>query len=147
MAAIAESRVSIRFFGDDLNPAELTSILGREPSTHYRKGDTRTSAGREYARTYGAWVAAAEYQRPEAIDAQLVKLFASMNQDLTAWQILTFRFSADVFCGLFMDDCNEYFSLSLATLKMLADRGLEINFDVYDPTKDDPANAAERGDA
>jgi hypothetical protein len=146
MAAIAESRVSIRFFGDDLNPVEVTNLLGRAPSTQYRRGDTRTSGGREYARKYGAWIAAAEAQRPEAIDAQLAEMFASMSQDLTAWRTLTSRFSGDVFCGLFMDQSNEGFSLSSETLRMLSDRGLEIGFDVYDPTRDDAANGAEHGE-
>jgi hypothetical protein len=147
MAAIAESRVSIRFFGDDLNPAEITRILGRDPSTQYRRGDSRTIGGREYAKKYGAWIAAAENQRPEAIDAQLGELLASMSQDLTVWRTLTSRFSADVFCGLFMDESNEGFSLSSVTVRMLADRGLEIGFDVYDPTKDEAVNATERGEA
>jgi hypothetical protein len=69
-----------------------------------------------------------------------------MSQDLTTWRTLTSRFSADVFCGLFMDQSNEGFSLGAETLRMLADRGLEIGFDVYDPTREDQANGAERGE-
>jgi ribosomal protein L19 len=146
MAAIAESLVSIRFFGDDLNPAELTSMLGREPSMQYKKGDTRTSSGHQYARKFGAWIAATEKQRPEAVDAQLEELLASMNQDLTVWKSLTSRFNADVFCGLFMDESNEAFSLSPATLQTLANRGLEIIFDVYDPAVEHSVSVCERGD-
>jgi hypothetical protein len=119
MAAIAESRVSIRFFGEDLNPAEVTDLLGREPTTMYRRGDTRESVGRSYTRKYGAWIVAAENQTPEAVDAQLQGLFASMTQDMRTWKALTSRYDADVFCGLFMNESNEGFSIGTATLEAL----------------------------
>lgn len=41
------------------------------------------------------------------------------------------RFRADVFCGLFMEDFNEGISLSHETLQKLAERGLMIDFDIY----------------
>jgi hypothetical protein len=143
MAAIAESRVSIRFFGDDLDPAEVTGMLGCEPTTQYRKGDVRQSATRNYARKYGAWILAAEHHRPEALDDQLQGLFARMTQDLNTWKALTTRYDANVFCGLFMDESNEGFSLHPKTLEALAARGLGIGFDVYDPTKADPVAHSE----
>ena len=136
MARIGKSTVSIRFFGDDLDPAEMTLVLGCEPSTEYRKGDKRTSAGREYERKYGVWIVAAEDREPESIDEQLSTLFARMTQDLPTWLALAARYEAEVYCGLFMDQTNEGFSLSTATLQALACRGLEIGFDVYSPTEE-----------
>ena len=136
MAAISESRVSVRFFGDDLNPRELTRLLGCEPSIQYKKGDKHTSAGREYTKKWGGWVVAAENRKPEAVDEQLSHLFAQMTQDLEVWRNLVSRFDGDVFCGLFMAESNEGFSIARATLQALAARGLEINFDIYDPDKE-----------
>jgi hypothetical protein len=136
MAAMSESRVSVRFFGDELDPAELTELLGCEPSIQYKRGDTHLSAGREYTRKWGAWVVAAETRKPEAVDEQLTELFARMTQDLAVWRDLASRFDGDVFCGLFMAESNEGFSISPATLEALASRALEIGFDIYDPDKD-----------
>ena len=137
MAAIARSKVSIRLFGDDLDPAEITAILGRTPTKQYRKGPHRVSAERTYQRKYGAWIVAAEDCEPEAIDTQLSSLLFSMTQDLAVWRELGTRYDVDVFCGAFMDETNEGFSLMPATLQALADRGLEIGFDVYAPTEED----------
>jgi hypothetical protein len=147
MSAIAKSTVSIRFFGEDLDPAEITRTLGREPSTHYRKGDKRTSAGREYERKCGAWIAAAEDKTPEAINDQLDDLFANMSQDMQSWLTLSSKYDADVFCGLFMDETNEGFSLRPATLQALASRGLEIDFDVYRPTENEGIATHRDGEA
>jgi len=55
---------------------------------------------------------------------------------MSIWQDLTFRFRADVFCGLFMAECNESISLSNETLHRLAERGLVIDFDIYDSSEE-----------
>jgi Domain of unknown function (DUF4279) len=132
MAAIGKSTASVRFFGDDLDPDEVSALLGCAPSNHYRKGDL-ISPGREYRRRHGAWILAAGDREPEAIDEQLSSIFAKLTQDVEVWKTLVSRFDADVFCGLFMTESNEGFSLSPTTLEALAARGLGIGFDVYDP--------------
>ena len=55
---------------------------------------------------------------------------------MSIWQDLTSRFRADVFCGLFMEEGNEGISLSNETLQRLAERGLTIDFDIYDSSDD-----------
>ncbi|BAL97058.1 hypothetical protein RGE_37190 [Rubrivivax gelatinosus IL144] len=142
MASVARSRLSIRFFGEELVPAELTAMLGATPTTQYRKGDERTSAsGKVYARKYGAWIIATGNMTPEAIDDQLAELFCQLTQDLSVWSLLTTRYDADVFCGLFMEESNEGFSLKLSTLLALASRGLEIGFDIYDPCDEEDGHS------
>lgn len=145
MAAIAKSVVSVRFFGEDLEPEALTRALGCEPTTHYRKGDKRVSGGREYTRKYGAWVLAAEDREPEAVDEQLTALFGRMSQDMSVWKELVSRYDANVFCGMFMGESNEGFSLAPASLQALAARSLEVGFDVYAPSEDEssPDGASE----
>lgn len=132
MAAIAKSTASLRIFGEDLDPNEVTALLCCEPSMQYRKGDF-VSQGRQHTRKYGAWVLKTEDRVPEALDDQLADIFAKLTQDLSIWKTLASRFDANVFCGLFMNESNEGFSLSSSTLGALAARGLEINFDIYDP--------------
>jgi len=39
----------------------------------------------------------------------------------------------DLFCGLFMKESSEGFSISPATLAMLGERGIELQFDIYAP--------------
>ena len=145
MAAVGKSTASVRFFGDELDPGELTLLLGCEPSKQYQKGDL-VAPRRENRRKFGAWIIAAEDGSPEAIDEQLASIFARTTQDLQVWQDLASRYEGGAFCGLFMNESNEGFSLSLSTLKSLAARGLEIGFDVYDPD-DEPETLPPSGEA
>jgi hypothetical protein len=145
MAAIAKSTVAVRFFGDELEPSELSALLGCEPSMQYRRGDP-VSPGRPNIRKCGAWLLSAEDRQQEALDEQLEGIFAKLTQDLEVWKSLSSRFDADVFCGLFMNESNEGFSLSRNTLAALSARNLEIGFDVYDPN-DEPTEQAPRGEA
>jgi len=143
---MSTSRVSIRFFGEALDPSVVTRVLGAEPTTYYRKGDKRMSPdGRVYEQKWGAWIIAAPERSPEAVDEQLAGLFGALTPDLEVWLALASRFDSDVFCGLFMDDSNEGFSLLPTTLRALADRQLEIGFDIYDPVdEDDDTRPVER---
>jgi hypothetical protein len=145
MAAFARSTAALRFFGEDLDPSELTSLLGCQPTLQYRKGDL-ISPGRENIRKYGGWVLRVEDREPKAIDDQLSSIFAKLTQDVDVWQTVTTRFDADVFCGLFMAESNEGFSLSTSTLAALTARNLDIEFDVYDPS-DEQQEPTPSGDA
>ena len=42
MAEIAQSSASLSFFGDDLEPVELTKLLNGEPTYAVKKGDFHT---------------------------------------------------------------------------------------------------------
>jgi hypothetical protein len=47
------------------------------------------------------------------------------------WRELEARFRVDLFLGIWLRDWNRGFSLMPETLQMLADRRLEIGFDIY----------------
>ncbi|HEB91198.1 MAG TPA: DUF4279 domain-containing protein, partial [Deltaproteobacteria bacterium] len=44
MAAIARVRVSLRVFGDRLEPEEVSALLGCEATSSHRKGDKVSAA-------------------------------------------------------------------------------------------------------
>ena len=74
----------------------------------------------------------AERREPGDFDVQISEILGRLTHDLSIWQDLTTRFRADVFCGLFMEESNEGISLSNETLQRLAERGLTIDFDIYE---------------
>jgi hypothetical protein len=133
MTALDRATLAVRFFGDSLDPDELTHVLGATPSLAYRKGDRCTSAAGELVRQTGAWVLATDSCDGHTLDGTIGELFARLTHDLAVWDTLASRFRADLFCGLFMAQANEGLSLSPATLRMLADRQLEVGFDLYGP--------------
>jgi hypothetical protein len=126
--------MSLRFFGDDLDPDEITARLGCQPSVGVRKdGIWLTKNGTERVARTGSWRLKAADRTPGDLDAQVAELLGLLCDDLSVWLELTERFKADIFCGLFMQESNEGIGLSALTMKELSARGLLIGFDVYDP--------------
>jgi hypothetical protein len=125
-----ESSISLRFFGDDLDPDELTQILGIEPSIAYRKGDI--FRGKTYDKIYeiGSWRLRGKRSKTE-LEEQINQLLDKLPSDFEVWRGLTSRFQADLFCGLWMKRFNRGLNFEVATLQKIAERGLSIGLDVY----------------
>ena len=134
MAELSRSAASLRVFGDDLNPDELTRLLGGPPTKAEHKGETvvNKKTGRTRIAPTGSWRRQAERRMPGDLDAQIAEILDDLTDDTEIWQALHARFHADLFCGLFMTEFNEGISLSNATVSKLAVRGLRLEFDIYD---------------
>lgn len=133
MARLNQSAASLRFFGDDLDPDELTRLLGAKPSVGLRKGDSvrHQGARRDVTARTGTWRLRVERRSPGDIDGQIAELLSPLNQDLAVWRDLSTRFEADIFCGLFLEKANEGIKLRPETLLMVGSRGLLLDFDIY----------------
>ncbi|RBW63343.1 DUF4279 domain-containing protein [Ruegeria sp. A3M17] len=134
MAALSGSAASLRFFGDDLDHDELTKLLGCPPTKSERKGEEIVGkvTGQKRIARGGGWRLSAERRGPGDFDDQISEILDRLTDDMNIWQNLTSRYRADIFCGLFMKEGNEGVSLSNETLQRLAERGLTIDFDIYD---------------
>ena len=67
------------------------------------------------------------------LEQAINQLLDGLNRDLAVWKDLSHRFKCDMFCGLFLGEGggNEGFVLAPNTSRRLAERGLEIGFDLY----------------
>lgn len=138
MGPLHTSAASIGFYGDDLDPAEITRCLGGEPTVGVAKGETKCNEfGREYTAKTGSWRLVTEDREPEALDWQIKQLFSKLNDDLATWQSLAGRYRGRVFCGLFLASINEGLTLQPDTLIMIGERGLVVDLDVYGQTLPD----------
>lgn len=132
MGVLHKSAASICFFGDDLDPAEITMALGAKPTVGVRKGGLwRTEAGAETAAARGSWRMEAERREPGDLDGQINDLLNRLSNDLLAWRSYSQRYGGRVFCGLFLASGNEGLTLRSETLARLGERGLFIDLDVY----------------
>lgn len=132
MSELEKTAVSLRFFGDDLDPDEITRRLGCEPTVGVRKGGIwLTAQGREKVAGRGSWRLHVERRSPGDLDAQILELLAKLSADLNVWTELSERFNADVFCGLFMASGNAGLTLNPRTIAAVGERGLMLNFDIY----------------
>jgi hypothetical protein len=132
MATISETHASLRFSGDDLNPDELTALLGGMPSTCARKGDAIRfgTTGRERIAKTGSWNVTVERREPGDLDAQIEELLSPLSSDLSIWRSLG-KYRPDLFVGLFLRESNEGFEISAHSLSLLAERGILLGFDIY----------------
>ncbi|MDX1964225.1 MAG: DUF4279 domain-containing protein [Pirellulales bacterium] len=133
MAHLHKSKLSLRISGDSLVPAEVTALLGAEPTFSHSKGEEIriNQTGQVRVAQTGMWLKSVDDRTPENLDGQLRKLFDEMSDDLSVWQRIHETYSADLFCGLFMQGFNEGLTISASVMKMIADRRLEIGFDIY----------------
>jgi hypothetical protein len=137
---MAESTVSLRIFGDDLEPEAVSRLLGCTPDSSYRNGDLISPGRSENKRKFGMWSIKATRAESEAYDSQIQQVLSRVSQDRTIWKLLRARFKIDLFCGFFMDTKNQGFCLSVASLEALARLGIEPGFDIYAPTPEEEAD-------
>jgi len=133
MSAFENSRASLRFFGDNLVPDELSALLGASPTQSRVKGQQivgRHSAINLIAKE-GSWRLHALRREPEDLEGQIFEILGQLTQDLSIWASLS-RFQPDMFCGLFMSSSNDGISLSAKALIALGERGISLALDVYD---------------
>lgn len=142
MAHLARSKASLRIFGDDLNPEEVTNLLGCIPTKAWHKGHIQTgTSGRGITRKSGSWHLHAGDAEPENLDGQVSELLEKLTSNLAVWAGLSQRFELDLFCGWFVKESNEGVSISPATMLALAERGIELSLDIYGP--DEPQSETE----
>jgi len=122
--------VCLRFSGDDLDPEEITRLLGASPTEAYRRRDIVQIPSPPHAATEGTWAIQTKRSTND-IEEQLFELFGRLTTNLETWRSLTSRFHADLFCGVFIAWFGHGFSMSPALHRALADRHLLITFDIY----------------
>lgn len=133
MARVARTTASLRFFGDDLDPAALTGTLGREPTSSAIKGQTLVGKNTGITRVAktGKWLLRVEDRKPGDLDGQIRELFGSLTGDLSIWEGLATQYKPDLFIGMFLDRGNEMLDISAETFSLMASRGVGVMLDIY----------------
>ena len=138
MAQRQESQAALRISGDDLKPAEITELLGCQPSYARAKGEQTigSKTNRVYTTKTGIWSLEATQSQPADFDAQIAEILQKLPSDLTIWAAIGQKYEIDLYCGLFMVESNEGISMSAASLTALGLRGIAFELDIYDPCDD-----------
>jgi len=138
MGAFESSRASLRVFGDDLIPDEISAALGAAPTKSEIRGEVlRSINGRERVAKCGSWRLHAAEAKPEDTNAQVRELLAKLSSDLNIWRDIAKRFEVDLFCGWFMSGSNDGVELAPETLLALGERGIALSLDIYAPDEDE----------
>jgi hypothetical protein len=125
---VHETTVTLRFFGSELDPDEVSQLLGSRPTLSRRKGDTLPGQP-ETERS--SWLLPAESKSRRPLEEQIHALFDRLSDDLAVWRKLTDKYQGDIFCGVWMETWNGGFGLSPDLLRRIDERHLGLAFDVY----------------
>jgi Domain of unknown function (DUF4279) len=134
-----ETEASVSISGDDLDPDQITKLMGCAPNRSEKKGQVLTIGGRGKAAPVahrGLWRLQANRRSPDDLEAQIRELLAMLPQDLALWRELSARYEVSMFCGLFMGGWNNGIGLSPELLLAIAERGMALDLDIYSPTRD-----------
>ena len=134
MGAIDHSYATLRFFGDDLVPDEISAALGASPTISYPKGQEllgRSTGTVRIAKT-GSWRLRSARREPEDLEFQVFEILDQLSQDLQVWTAISSRYQSDLFCGIFMGATNDGLLLSPRALLALGQRGISFSLDIYD---------------
>jgi hypothetical protein len=135
-------KACLRVVGDELDPDEITGILGRKPTRAGRKGEPVLRPNGEVGRLrrIGAWLLDIMPEPEATVDEVISALLGELPQDPELWRSLTQRFQIDVLCDVTVRGINQGFVLSPETLKNVAALGISLGVDIF--PKDDPEQEA-----
>ncbi|RVU12492.1 DUF4279 domain-containing protein [Methylobacterium oryzihabitans] len=142
MASVDRSTATLRMLGNDLDPDEITRLLGTAPTGAARRGEQiLSSLKRIHIAQTGRWALRVRELSPGNLDAQIREILARTTGDLAIWRGLSRRFECRVVCGLFLRTGNEGAAIAPDLLAMLGERRLHLDLDLY------AANSPEDPDA
>ena len=138
MATVARTRASLRIFGDDLVPEEITDLLGHAPTKSQRKGEEvpLPKAGKFRTATTGGWWLHSNEVEPGDLDSQIDDILSKLTNDVSTWDNISSKHDIDLFCGLFMNESMEGIDISPKNLLALGSRHILLGLDIYAPDEE-----------
>ena len=124
--------MSLRIFGDDLEPEGVSALLGGVPTYSHLTGDSID--GDALPAPTGAWVLDSSLPDTAEIEEHVAALFGKLTSDLDEWATLSSRFAVDVRCELEACDPGDGFDLSPRLTASLAERGVVLSFSLGPPS-------------
>ncbi len=125
--------VSLRIFGERLDPEDVTAALGCPPTQAYRKGD-RVGPRTPNPRNKGMWLYRCS---TGTLDAQLRAVLGILPEQST-WECLVAGQTADVYCTAEMDGDVGGLFIDANLLTELGRRGIGLNVEIYQSPEPNP---------
>lgn len=134
---VDEASVSLRFFGDDLDPDTVTSLLGCEPTISYAKGGIIPDPRYHRIAKTGSWRLESDWSDEKTLEELINAILGKLTDDLDVWGGLTARLDADLFCGLSIRDTNRVCELSAEVIERISERRIKLRLNIYYDGDDD----------
>jgi len=126
---VDESSATLAVYGRDLEPHDVTSLIGVEPTHSFRRGFKR--GARSPAMEHGAWFLEVRGRAPDGPAVQLETLLAKLPASPDMWRQLSARYTIQLRLALHMQGLNKGFSLNKRLTERVAAFGVDLEFDLY----------------
>jgi uncharacterized protein DUF4279 len=134
---IDDAAVSLKAYGDDLDPDEITGLLGVAPTYSHRLGDSMRPGSPPFQT--GCWTHKVESAGPgDAADQALGCLLDRLPSDPSLWARLVQSYQIRIFFRIGFTGCNKGFGLSAVNLRRIAALGVRVEFDLSAEDKMSP---------
>jgi len=123
---------SLRITADDLDPNQITQLLGCQPTSSHRRGDTFGKRG--YSYKFGQWMLSTErldFRTGKCCEEAFDEFVRSLPDSPTAWNRIAADYNAQVYICVWIRTWNRDFDISAFALGELARRKLQIHIDTY----------------
>ncbi len=126
---VDESSATLAVYGDDLDPRDITALLGVEPTSSFLPGHRR--GPRSPPIKHGGWFLRVEGAAPSGPGELLGVLLSRLPAETATWERLKERHSVQIRIGVHSQGWNRGFSLSAETLARVASVNVPMEFDLY----------------
>jgi hypothetical protein len=124
---VDETSVTLGVYGEDLDPGQVTGLLGCEPTRAHRRGDPMKRGG---ARQKGAWLLSLRGRgSPEELTVALLDRLPAED----VWLDLAGRHDVQLRYGLFLERWNRGLDLSPTLVARISRLHAVVIFDIYGP--------------
>ena len=100
---VDETSITLRVFGDDLDPDDVTARLGVQPTSQCRKGDVFRGKRYDRIEKTGRWLLARPHVTDD-VDTVIQGLLKDLPDSLSLWRELHSQFKVDLFLGIWLRD-------------------------------------------
>jgi hypothetical protein len=129
---IDKARLTVRLYGDSLDPAMVTRRLCVSPTHCCRKGDRFYGDEGELAARTGIWTFIRKVETG-SLDHHVLSLLQYLNGNPAVWRDLTSQHQAELNIVAYMWQWNQSIQLSADTILFLARRNITLSLDLQVP--------------
>ena len=134
---VDEFHVTLYVHGEDLDPEEITRLLGTRPDESHKRGEPRYAWRSDQEWPSGHWAIDIRSGAPDEIRTAIGEVLDRVNNP-DALRELTPRYTVRLSVGVFLDAPNRGFDLPASLVERIAKSGIELSFDIYVQAADDP---------
>lgn len=128
--SVLSAHASLRIFGVELDPEEISRLMGRVASTSYRAGD-QVSPRVDTRRRTGMWILDSDLDSDRSLADHISALLGRLPNDRALWSDLASRFTLDLYCVVELLHQNSGLEVPDDVMVEIAGRRLSVQLDFY----------------